>query len=131
MKISAKQYAQAIIGSVEGVSPEKGRVFFDNFLKIVEENNDGKMLPGIIGEVERLNEKKAGSRKATITTALAISDETKKDIKKKLEDSFKAKIILKQLVDPNILGGIVIETDNEILDASMRTWLDKFKHELI
>lgn len=113
------------------MSPEKGRVFFDNFLKIVEENNDGKMLPGIIGEVERLNEKKAGSRKATITTALAISDETKKDIKKKLEDSFKAKIILKQLVDPNILGGIVIETDNEILDASMRTWLDKFKHELI
>ena len=42
----------------------------------------------------------------------------------KLEKKYKKEIILKKIVDPEILGGIYVRIGNDVLDGSVKTRLD-------
>jgi len=130
MKISPKQYAQSVLECLEGLSPEKGKIFLNNFFRVIEENNDTKLLPDIMGEIEKVKQKKMGIKKASIITALDISKGLKAEIQRKLEERFKAKVELNHEIRPEILGGIIIESEDEVFDSSMRAWLNKFKQSL-
>lgn len=130
MKISPKQYAESLLEVLAEAPKNRIEFYLNNFLKIVESNNDAKLLPEIAGEIGRASEEKAGFKKASITAAIELSEEAKKIIVKKLESALKAKIKLSEAVKPDILGGIIIEADNEMLDASARAWINKFKHTL-
>lgn len=130
MKISPRQYAQSILECLEDASPEKGKILLNNFFQAIEENNDVKLLPDIIEEIEKVKQRKMGIKKTAIITALDISKDLKREIRRNLEEKFKAKVEPEYEIRPEILGGIIIESEDEILDASMRAWLNKFKQSL-
>ncbi len=131
MKISPKQYARSIIEAAGGASEKEVRVLLDRFFEILQKNNDLKKLPKIISEMEKINEAKSGVKKAKLVTAVELSDVMKKEVAQKLENVFKERIILSAKIEPPILGGMVIEAGNEILDASARTMISKFKQALL
>ena len=41
------------------------------------------------------------------------------------------RVILESKVDPELLGGFVIELENEMLDASVRTQIDRIRSQLV
>ena len=63
-----------------------------------------------------------------ITTAVALSDGSVAEISKKLEKIFSSKLEVRPKLIPAILGGIVIESGEEIFDKSLRSYINKFKH---
>lgn len=155
MKISPKQYARSLIEAANGAAPfadlrfadsfgkaravsatkaeseKEARILLDRFFEILEKNSDLKKLPKIISEVEKINEAKSGVKKTKLITAVELSDVLKKEVAQKLENVFKKKIELSAKIVPEILGGMVIEAGNEILDASARTMINKFKQALV
>jgi F-type H+-transporting ATPase subunit delta len=69
-----------------------------------------------------------------VTTAEPISDSLKDDISKKLQDHplLKGKIVMMESkVDPNIIGGFVVEMDNDVYDVSIRRDLQVIKKQFV
>jgi F-type H+-transporting ATPase subunit delta len=128
MKITPTKYAISLLEALDGASKEMREIYLDNFLKIVERNNDGKNLPNILQEIKKIEHEKSGIKNVTITTAVELSHETVAEISKKMEKIFSSKIEIRSEVNPAILGGIIIESGEEIFDKSLQSYINKFKH---
>lgn len=128
MKITPAKYAKSILEALEGATKEKREFYLDNFLKIIERNNDGKILPDILKEIKKLEREKSGIKDITITTAVSLSAGTMAEISKKLEKVLSSKIEAHAEVNPAILGGIIIESGEEFFDKSLQSYINKFKH---
>lgn len=126
MKITPKQYAKSFLEAI-AENPGKEKNYLDNFLKIIGANNDEKNLPRIIEEFKKISEAESGVKEVAAISAIPLSGEIKELIIKKLENVFKAKIKLSEKVDQKILGGLILETGNEVLDASISTAINKLK----
>lgn len=127
MKITPKQYAKSLLEAI-AENPGKEKIYLDNFLRIVGANNDEKNLSRIIEEFKHISEVESGVKKVLSISASAFSGEIRKLIIAKLENLFKTKIKLAEKIEPRILGGLILETEEEVMDASVATALEKFKH---
>lgn len=66
---------------------------------------------------------------ATITTAVQMNDTLLEQVKKLLEEQTKSTILLKQVVNPKIIGGIVIHVDDFLFDGSIIGKINKLRTE--
>lgn len=128
MKISPRKYAEALLGALDGTPKNKAEFYLDNFLKIIERNNDVKILLDIVKELEKIGRESAGLKNVTITTTTALSEEAVKEIVQKLEKVFSSKIEIRREVKPDILGGVVIESGEDYFDKSLKSHINKFKY---
>lgn len=129
MRISSKQYAQALI---EAVSDKKGKAAdeaFDNFVKLLAQNNDLKLADEICRQVENIYNEQNGILEAEVISAEKLAkkeEEIKNQIK---SDTGAQDIILKNIIDKDILGGMIIKYGDKVVDTSLRTRLvDMRKH---
>ena len=62
---------------------------------------------------------------AKVTSAYSLDESSKNRIKVYLEDLGAKRLEIKYELDPDLIGGIKIETPTDILDASIRMKLDR------
>ena len=91
---------------------EKGRMssFFDAFDTYMK----------LLLEAKRVSNVK-------ITSAVALTDEEKEKLENKLKTASGRKILASYAVDPALLGGLIIEMDDKIIDGSLRHRLSEIK----
>ena len=63
----------------------------------------------------------------TVTSAIDLDQEMVDDIGKKIEEQTGQRIELSSKVDPDVLGGLVLQVGNMVLDASVRNRLEKLR----
>jgi F-type H+-transporting ATPase subunit delta len=105
---------------------EYTRVFLQLVLKNKRQNNLKGMLRNYIDQYRQFK----GIKTAEITTAIELSDNERNEIIKAIEKQFKATVELKQQVNKDIIGGLIIEIDNKQLDLSVIHYLKRMKKEL-
>ena len=132
MKATITQYAKTLLELTENKTEKEisGVVlrFAENLKKESELKNAGK----IIEKFTELYNKKHGIVEATIVTRRKMQDAEYKEVESFVKNKYSAKeVVLKNVVDENIRGGIVIRVGDEILDASVTTQLKRLKKELI
>lgn len=66
-------------------------------------------------------------RKITVKSAVPLTDLQKKQLKEKLEAINHCSTEIHYLIDPALLGGIVVETEDRVLDGSVRNRLQQVK----
>ena len=64
-----------------------------------------------------------------ITTAQPLSEKMKLFLQNYIEKDYQYSFIFHFAVDPNIIGGIIIKTDDMLFDASVQTKINKLKTE--
>lgn len=131
MKITPIKYAKALVEALESAPKAARGAYIDNFLAIVEKNNDLKDLPSILKEIKKIEHDNRGIKNVMVTTAVELSQSSKTEISKKMEKVFSSKVEIAFAIDPSILGGVVIESGEEIFDKSVISYLNKFKHHII
>ena len=62
-----------------------------------------------------------------MTSAVELDPEIVEDIGKKIEEQTGQRIELSSKVDPDVLGGLVLQVGNMVLDASVRNRLEKLR----
>jgi F-type H+-transporting ATPase subunit delta len=129
-KYSTKQYAQALIEALETVSPKDQDLILDNFVKILAENNDLRLFETIAEEFHKLELAKKGIKQVEITTAQPLNKEREHAIIHELNKVIKGDLELKKKVDENIIGGVVIRMEDQMLDASLKHNLEQLKKDL-
>ena len=104
---------------------------FINFLNLVVDRGWGRVLPEILETVVRLTILKQGYEIVTLISAQPLTEEEKRMIQDELEAVWQVEIYPEFRVNPNLLGGIVIQRGDKLYDGSLQGQLDKIKKVLI
>jgi len=91
-----------------------------NMLGVLAENKRLVLLPEIIILFEAEKAAHEGVLEASITTAFALSAEQMSALVARLETRFNRKVAASQSVDSALIGGVVIQVGDEVMDASVR-----------
>jgi F-type H+-transporting ATPase subunit delta len=90
-----------------------------SFLKLLSLKGRDLNLPEIISAfIEQYNTIKK-IRKVRITTAVAVSDEIKNALLKDFKTAEVNEIQLESVVNPDIIGGFILEAEGKLVDASI------------
>ena len=77
-----------------------------------------------------LYEKEKGIVEVRTITAIPLEDALKEELIRKLEARTKKTIRIKPEVDPDIIGGMILVMEDNILDGSIRYKLEQLKRRL-
>jgi F-type H+-transporting ATPase subunit delta len=101
-----------------------------NFVRIVVEKGRAGEIRGIAEEFEALVAEQARVLDVEVTTATDLSDADFKRIVADIEKRSGRAVQASRSVDPNLIGGIVLQAGSMRLDASIRGRLDRLRQEL-
>ena len=100
-----------------------------NFLGVIIKKKREPAIATICEEYIKLYNQAHNIKVATLTTAQPISEALLEKIKGLLEEKTQATVQIKQLVDPQIIGGFLIKLDDNFIDASVLSKINKLKQE--
>jgi F-type H+-transporting ATPase subunit delta len=102
-----------------------------NFLLVLVDKGRIGELEEIAQEFERLVAASEGVLSAELTTAIELSDDDERRLLKQIEDASGRKVDATRHVDPDLIGGIVLQVGSHRLDASVRGRLDRLRRTLV
>lgn len=101
-----------------------------NFLSILVDKNRISIIDKIYEGFKSLVNNKNNIVEAVAITAIPMKEEKLKQLQDKLSDVTKKTVILKNEVNKNIIGGVLIKLGNEEIDGTVKGRLEKLKEEL-
>ncbi len=109
-----------------------GRVLPDveKFLFLVVQKNRAIMLPQILTEFDRMVDEFKGEANAEAVTATPLSPEQIGALQTALFQKFGVKVRLQTRVDPEVLGGLQVRVGDKLIDATVRTKLERISEQL-
>jgi len=102
-----------------------------NFLLVLADKGRAGQLEEIAAEYERLVADAAGIVHAELTTAVELSDDEAGKLLEQIEHASGRKVEATRTVDPDLIGGIVLQVGSHRLDASVRGRLDRLRRQLV
>jgi F-type H+-transporting ATPase subunit delta len=116
----------SVLGELMGDADELVR----NFLQLVTEKGRIGEIDEIAREFERLCAEEEGVLKLELTTAIELSDEEASGIVGQIERASGRTVEATRDVDPDLVGGIVLQIGSLRLDSSIRGRLMRLRQEL-
>jgi F-type H+-transporting ATPase subunit delta len=101
-----------------------------NFLLVLADKGRAGQLEEIAAEFERLIAEHEGIVHAALTTAVELSDAEAEKLLGQIEKASGSKVEASRTVDPDLIGGIVLQVGSHRLDASVRGRLERLRREL-
>jgi len=102
-----------------------------SLIDLVVKNGRESHLPAISRVFIHNTLKYRGITESTLTTSVEVNAKVKKQITDLISDVFKTKVELKTNIDNEIIGGFILQVDDNYIDASIRNKLRKIKKELL
>ena len=96
-----------------------------NFLGVLARNGRKGQLLGVIRSFRRLAAEHRGETTAEIVTAHPLKDDQLSALRQQLRARAGRDVAIETSIDPEILGGIVIKMGSQMIDASIRTKLNR------
>jgi ATP synthase F1 delta subunit len=120
--LSSNDKVEGLRRAVTGTEPE-----FANFLELLVEKGRMPDVFRIRREFDELWKKANRRLDVTVTSAIELDPGVVGRIGEEVERQTGEKVELSSEVDDGILGGIVLRVGNMVLDASIRTRLEKLR----
>jgi F-type H+-transporting ATPase subunit delta len=105
-------------------------VLLRNFLLLTVEKNRAGQLREIHREFERLMAAEERRLTVEVTTAYELSDDEAKQIVGQIEQASGRPVDATRSVDPDLIGGIILQAGSLRVDASVRSRLERLRREL-
>ena len=102
-----------------------------SLIDLVVTNGRESFLPAIARVFIHDTLKYKGITESMLTTAVRIDEKIKKQISDLISDIFKTRVDLHTIVEPGIVGGFILQVDDNYIDASIRNKLRRVKKELL
>jgi F-type H+-transporting ATPase subunit delta len=101
-----------------------------NLLRLLVEHHRTAEMPEIRREFERMANEAEGIVNATLTTAVALSDEERQRYERELAKRLDRRVRLEHNRDPGLIGGATIQVGDRLIDGSVRTQLERLRQRL-
>ena len=102
----------------------------ENFLKLLIEKHRMPVIFRIRAEYDQLWEEENKLLPVEITSAVELPEATVKQLGDRISEQTGRKVELSSQVEPEILGGIVVQVGNSVLDASIRNRLEQLRRQV-
>jgi len=104
---------------------------FTNFLRVAAEKGRAGQIEEIAQEFEKLMAREEKRLTVELTTARELTDSEADAILQEIEKAAGRKVDATRTVDPDLVGGIVLQAGSLRVDASVRGRLDRLRRELV
>lgn len=94
-----------------------------NFVSLLADHRRLDQLVGIAQAFTDVLDQKLGRVRATITSAVPLFDAQRQELIGALERKLGRTVLAETSVDPQLLGGVVVDVDGTVYDGSVRTQL--------
>jgi ATP synthase F1 delta subunit len=101
-----------------------------NFLKLLIENHRMPVIFRVRREFDRLWQEENKLLPVQVTSAVELDPATVSQIGDRIAEQTGRKVDVSAVVEPDILGGLVVRVGNSILDASIRNRLDQLRKQV-
>ncbi len=98
-----------------------------NLLKILADKGRFSEFKNIFEEYKKLQDEKNGVKSVTVISAIELKDEYKSQITDALAKRINKKINAAWQINPEIIGGLVVKIDDDIIDTSIKNKLDNLR----
>lgn len=122
---SSAEKREGIAKAVSGANPE-----LVNFLELLAEKHRMPALFRIRARFDELWDKENERLEVTVKSAIALDPAVVESIGAEIERKTGKTIELHSEVDESIIGGLVLQVGNRVLDASVHSRLDKLRREV-
>src|SRR5262245_7403583 len=120
--LSSADKRQGLERAISGAEPE-----LMNFLELLVEKHRMPEIFRIRREFDELWKKENRRLDVTVTSAVDLDEAVVRKIGEEVERQTGEQVELSSRVDDGILGGIVLQVGNMVLDASIRSRLEKLR----
>jgi F-type H+-transporting ATPase subunit delta len=111
---------------IDGADP-----LFLNFLELLVENHRMPVIFRVRRGYDSLWESHNRLLPVEVTSAIELDEQTVRGIGDRIAEQTGRRIELSSIVEPDILGGIVVRVGNQVLDASIRNRLDTLRKQVV
>lgn len=110
----------------------KGRIseISFNFLSVLTEKGRFRYLSAIAAEFRKGYYEMSGIAEVTVTTAVPLKADARERLEAKLVKMYQKEIIIREKVDPDIIGGMIVACGDSMLDGSVKTRLEKMHKQI-
>lgn len=102
-----------------------------NLARLLVRKGRTALAPEIAAEFHMLLEQRQGIERAHATTAVPMSDAERDALAQRLRTQTGHQVVLETSVDPALLGGVVVQIGDRLVDASTRAKLEALRHSLV
>jgi F-type H+-transporting ATPase subunit delta len=102
-----------------------------NLARLLVRKNRTALAVDIAAQLEQLIEAQRGVSRAKAVTAVALSNAERDSLSRRLREQTGKEIVLETAVDPQLLGGVVVQIGDRLIDASTRARLKALRENLI
>jgi F-type H+-transporting ATPase subunit delta len=107
-----------------------GDEFFVRFLELLAERHRMPALFRIRREFDALFAEERKLLPVNIVSAVELDEKTVNGIRDTIEEQTGRDVELKETVDPDIIGGLVVRVGNYVWDASVRARLERLRKQV-
>ena len=101
------------------------------FVRLLADQQRLAVLPAIAERFQNLLDRELGRVRITLRSARALDAKQEQDIVATFATLTGKQVIPTVAINPDLLGGVVVEAEGKVYDGSVRTHLDRLAKELI
>jgi F-type H+-transporting ATPase subunit delta len=101
-----------------------------NLARLLVRKKRTALAPEIAAAFRNLVQERSGIERVHATTAVALTDTERIQLQAKLRESTGHEVVLETAVDPELLGGLVVQIGDRLIDASTRSRLQALRRQL-
>lgn len=79
----------------------------------------------------QLLDKQLGNVKVDVTVASSLDEAMLEQVRNRVSQSLGKNAILRQHIDPSIIGGLLLRVEDKLIDSSVRSQLDAMKRQMM
>jgi F-type H+-transporting ATPase subunit delta len=116
---------------IDRIFKDRASELFVNFLNVLNDHERLGLLRPILNAYRELHDQQAGRIQVQVRSAVGLPDDQRQGLVNALRQGFRAEPVLESKIDPELLGGLVVQVGDWMYDASVRTQLDNLRNQLI
>ena len=102
-----------------------------NFLKVIIEKKRFNELNGIIASFTKKLDEINSIKRVEVTSAIEMDENIKQRILEKLQLKLHQNVIAEWKIDTDIIGGLIVKIDDDVIDSSLRCKLENLSKHII
>jgi F-type H+-transporting ATPase subunit delta len=102
-----------------------------NLARLLVRKNRTSLAGEIAAQFEQLLEAQRGISRARAVTAVPMGDAERDALSRRLQEQTGREVVLETSVDPGLLGGLVVQVGDRLIDASTKAKLRALRESLV
>jgi F-type H+-transporting ATPase subunit delta len=102
-----------------------------NFLKVLSRHGRLELLRPIARTLKQLQAERSGQKEVELRVAIPLDGAVRGEVEATLRKKLRAEPVIRVVVDPSLLAGMIIRVGDRVYDSSINTQLEHARRQMI